>query len=1153
MAKALDQNIFRRFLSLVFFIDGVKREPNATRDHDSFRRFDDSETEVIWGPSLFDFFKKSAGPHRFRLLCFATLKIPLEFTSVLLMAPLLHSIGNGAIPESIQWMIFLCIGLVIQGVNQNHFFHSEILIMNSIERLGVRHLFRSRRPDLVNAATNDLPILTELPIVLAEVYACTGIVLLGVALLFSKVGWASAVAIGLIVALSPLAARLNSRVAKLNDELSDRRNERVQLLVGLHRVYPTLKSLNSEERFLGKLKHARGKEESAMRSMILAVLFPKLIYYFSSALVALGTFAVFVWTGGTISVEVVFSTFLILKIIDFPISSISDLTIMYARTKASYLRLRQPSTKVATQNEGKSEALEAASVEVSLDETHTKLKLDSQLQLNLPHGSMVAVVGPMGGGKSTLLNQIFQGLSQVAKVHLVSQRPFLFRGTIRDNVGLDMNLSIDETIRALNLACLSSVELQGELLDKVVDASGANLSGGQRQRLALARAFASQSEYLILDDSFSALDPKTRNQLFQNLLAQRQKFRSIIFVSNLEAEVASSDHTISVTKHAFTRLSDLNSARVYLLAADSTESRLDENSDQAPEPVSKTETLGPNSEAVSNFWKVLWTYIRSINSSNVPWQLPLLVVLILMGIVAGNLQNSFFQIWSSPSSDLNVLAQTFVNFVNKQGITIPLTISGLGVFAALALVSLILVSLRLVLWDVFTIRGASKLLQSSVASLLGGGSTKLIHIKPHDLDQRLSDDFSLIDDRAKTDVDLGLSSSIDYIIAASMVFLLSIQFLGLYAVFIFIWIVFFTRYLNSSIMIRQQVIETKGRWLGELSSSGESRLAISHAGAESFIFSRLNESLDLYQYKKLQINLISRWFLGFTPVLGAALLLAVLLMMQQSRESAVLTAVAITFSLQQWMILNVVARCLQGIKSYSLSMKRVFDLALESDDKVSILSSSIKSSLNAQQIGLKVEDAAFGYDQSILSVRQLHFLPNQFTLISGKTGAGKSTLIKGLLGMAQRFEGRIIFQNKTVSSMMPFCSYVAQDPVFVESSVRAELQLSLPEQLSDDELAISLNHIGLAWIATKLDADPRKLSLGEQQMLCVVRAVQSRKPILIFDEVTAKLDRPTEIEILNLIKSHSENRIIILVSHRSAATQFADQVVLVENSAAAVV
>lgn len=1150
MARSALKSRIREFLKLVFFIDGASGTPDASRDQNSITQIEDRDTDRLWSPSLFDFFKNSAGKHSFRLFCFTTLKIPLEFVSVLLLAPLLASLESGTPAESVRWMIFLCLGLIAQGVNQNHFFHSEVMIMSSIERLGIRRLFHSRRTDLVNSATNDLPILTELPIVFAEVYACAGIILLGVVLLFQKVGWASVVAIGLIVALSPIAARLNSKVAKLNDELSDRRNDRVKLLLGLHKIYPTLKSLNSEERFLGRLDHVRSNEENAMKKMIMAVVFPKLIYYFSSALVALGTFGVFVSMGGAITVEVVFSTFLILKIIDFPISSISDLTIMYARTKASYFRIRTP---VAPDSEENTKG-HNSNLRVFRENGATTLKLseDENQAIAISNGSMISIVGPMGGGKTTFLEGLFRSLNSSARVHMVSQRPFLFRGTIRDNVRLDSNISDSRILETLTAARLSPDEFQGELLEKVLDASGANISGGQRQRLAIARALVSDADFLLFDDSFSAVDPETRRELFENIRSHKHKYKCVFFVSNLELEVKASDHVIKIADFTPTVATGLKQVMPYFIStanqSSSEEIVIDRQQDRPAELPSKS----TEPEVDNQFWATLWTYIRSINSSKVPWQLPLVMMLVFLGIVAGNLQNSFFQIWSSPGSDVGFLANKLLGFLNEREIETKLSLNGLGVFAALAFISLVVVSLRLVLWEVFTIRGASRLLRNSVAGLLGTSSSNLMKIKPHDLDQRLSDDFNLIDDRAKNEVDLALSSSIDYLIAASMVFLLSIKFVGLYALFLVIWILLFRRYLNSSVAIRRKVLEAKGRWIDELKTSGESRLAITYAAADGFMFTRLNESLDTYQYKSLQINIVSRWFLGLTPALGSALLLAVLFVMRQSNESAVLTAVAVTFSLQQWMVLNVIARCLQGIKSYSLSMKRVFDLARAPEVRNVDLIPNLDSKRSSDN-SVTVDEATFGYDQSILSVPRLSFLPNQFTLISGKTGAGKSTLIKGLLGIARTFGGRITFNNVTVHSMMPFCSYVAQDPIFVEATVRDELQVSNPTKCMDEELLLKLHQAGLNWSSIKLEMDPRDLTIGEQQMLCVVRAVQSEKPVLIFDEVTAKLDKLSEIEILKLIKSNSRNRIVIMISHRSAAADFADQHILIENSAAAAV
>ncbi|MDO4762246.1 MAG: ATP-binding cassette domain-containing protein [Corynebacterium sp.] len=150
----------------------------------------------------------------------------------------------------------------------------------------------------------------------------------------------------------------------------------------------------------------------------------------------------------------------------------------------------------------------------------------SSLTFTIPHGSTTAIVGPSGCGKSTLVG-LLMGYDQPTKgtltlgntpltpplaqrdITLVPQEPVLFEGTIASTL-TDVNPTLSEHDIATALA---TAQLHEYAADFPVAEYGTNLSGGQRQRLAIARALASNPTILILDESTSALDSHTEEQL----------------------------------------------------------------------------------------------------------------------------------------------------------------------------------------------------------------------------------------------------------------------------------------------------------------------------------------------------------------------------------------------------------------------------------------------------------------------------------------------------------------------------------------------------------------------------------------------------------------------------------------------------------------
>lgn len=172
----------------------------------------------------------------------------------------------------------------------------------------------------------------------------------------------------------------------------------------------------------------------------------------------------------------------------------------------------------------------------------------------IERGSVTALVGPTGAGKSTMVD-LMAGLlaPTTGRVELcpgnrslVLQEPFLFSGTVRDNVTVADDLADDAVWEALRLA--SADRFVRDLpagLDTVVGERGVTLSGGQRQRVALARALARRPAILMLDDTTSALDPETEQVVLGNLRGALAD-TSVVMVASRPSTIALADRVVFV-------------------------------------------------------------------------------------------------------------------------------------------------------------------------------------------------------------------------------------------------------------------------------------------------------------------------------------------------------------------------------------------------------------------------------------------------------------------------------------------------------------------------------------------------------------------------------------------------------------------------------
>lgn len=197
-----------------------------------------------------------------------------------------------------------------------------------------------------------------------------------------------------------------------------------------------------------------------------------------------------------------------------------------------------------------------------------KERILDNFNLDIEAGKMVALVGPSGGGKTTICNliprfydyesgQIFIDDVDISTVTLkslrenigiVQQDVFLFTGTIKENIMYgNPNATDEEVIEAAKNACLHDFIMGLEDgYDTFIGERGVKLSGGQKQRISIARVFLKNPAILILDEATSALDNVTEYEI-QKALEELSKDRTTLVVAHRLSTVKNSDEIVVLT------------------------------------------------------------------------------------------------------------------------------------------------------------------------------------------------------------------------------------------------------------------------------------------------------------------------------------------------------------------------------------------------------------------------------------------------------------------------------------------------------------------------------------------------------------------------------------------------------------------------------
>ena len=193
-----------------------------------------------------------------------------------------------------------------------------------------------------------------------------------------------------------------------------------------------------------------------------------------------------------------------------------------------------------------------------------------QFNLDIVKGETIALVGPSGGGKTTICHllprfydvtsgKILLDGKDIRKyslkslrdnIGIVAQDVFLFAGSIKENIAFGrLDVSEEDIIEACKNANIYDFIMSlPEKFDTYVGERGVKLSGGQKQRIAIARAFLKNPEILILDEATSALDNVTEMQI-QSSLEKLSKGRTTIVVAHRLSTVKNADEIIVLDEH----------------------------------------------------------------------------------------------------------------------------------------------------------------------------------------------------------------------------------------------------------------------------------------------------------------------------------------------------------------------------------------------------------------------------------------------------------------------------------------------------------------------------------------------------------------------------------------------------------------------------
>jgi ATP-binding cassette subfamily B multidrug efflux pump len=463
--------------------------------------------------------------------------------------------------------LFLTRWIVI-GISRDVEFDLRNDLFAHLETLSYSYYQRTRTGDIMARATNDLNAVRMLmgP---AIMYSANTIVFTAAALWFMvhnspKLTMYAVLPLPIVsVTIQYFGRRIHERFERIQAMFSDI-SARAQENFSGARV---IRAYVQEEAEIASFESAN--QEYVARSLklvrLMGMLWPTLELMLGLALVLV------LWIGGR---EVLagrmqiggFTAFNIYMMqMTFPIIALGWVVNIFQRGTASLVRLNeifeeQPAIKdeIEAKDRQVIGEIEFRGVNFAYDGK----RVLHDLNLRIPAGSSMAIVGPTGSGKSTLVNLIprvydaapgmvridgrpirdFSLASLRKHIGFVPQETFLFSDRIRENIALGVESATDQEIHQAAEAANIALDIEGfaEGYQTLVGERGITLSGGQKQRTAIARALIRNPRILILDDALSSVDTHTEDKIL-NHLREVMRGRTTIFISHRVSTVRNAD------------------------------------------------------------------------------------------------------------------------------------------------------------------------------------------------------------------------------------------------------------------------------------------------------------------------------------------------------------------------------------------------------------------------------------------------------------------------------------------------------------------------------------------------------------------------------------------------------------------------------------
>ncbi|XP_076435453.1 ATP-binding cassette sub-family C member 4-like isoform X2 [Babylonia areolata] len=1034
-------------------------------------------------------------------------------------------------------------------------------------------------------------------------------------ILWQELGPSVLAGFAVLLLLMPVQGSMGKLFSKLRRKTAIHTDERVKVMNEIISGIRVIKMYCWEKPFgeiVEKIRSLEVKRIRTARYLQALILAPN---FFSVKFVLLLTFVTYVFAGGHMTPEKVFVAIAVYQAIRVPITvfipfavqTISEFRICCERVQNFLLLEELDQTQAAVEKSNLRPKPEDCGVVIDNLTAKWNPEVEQntleQISATVKAGQLLAVIGPVGAGKSSLLMAILGELlassgsvSIKGKVAYVSQQAWIFSGSLRQNILFGQpydKARFDKAVKAS--AMQKDLEIMPHGDSTLIGDRGVSLSGGQRARVSLARALYTDADIFLLDDPLSAVDAAVGRHIFEKCIQGVLRKKPRILVTHQLQYLTTADCILTLNEGktmamgTYEELSNSGIDFAEMLKANGEEEggkvpvspasdrdapsfvsylsqvSLDSvGSDFEPEPVQLPEEEERQKGTVG-----IRVYVEYFKNGAGCFKFFLLIFFNLVAQGTYIMSDWWLSIWSN-AEETRIAAQNRHDAllsmgINQTNVTIPDVDShvNISIFTGIIVAVFVFGMVRALLFFKVAV-DASQTMHNAMFSRVLRCPIGFFDTNPVGrILNRFAKDVGHMDDNLPI-------TFFDFIQCFLMIVGI-VLVAGIVNPWVFIpttpliLLFFYIRhyYLSTSRSVKRLEGTCRSPVFSYLSASLQGLHTIRAFSMERKCQEEFDAHQDLHSEAWFLFLATSRWLAVRLDWLCAIFVTAVtfLSVLMSGSMDAGLVGLSITYSMTLMGMFQWGVRQSAEVENQMISVERVLEYS-QLPTEANLDSEEKRRPPNAWPSGgsIQATNVCLRYFPSaplVLKGLTFRIREKEKVGIVGRTGAGKSSLITCLFRLVEP-QGHLTIDGVDILSLglhdlRKTISIIPQDPVLFTGTLRRNLDpfgyhgdQQLWKALSEVQLKSAVEDLP-AGLETSVSEGGVNFSVGQRQLICLARAILRRNRILLIDEATANVDPKTDELIQETIRDKFRECTVLTIAHRLHTIMDSDRVMVLSE------